>query len=427
MEKKRTQKLLLLIFSVIYLAGSAQTKNISFGAPHKIWNKKFRTLLVRSNDNLVSGPIIDLNSGNFVQIRFDYLGQESMNLGYRILHCNNQWEESGLLSNEYIDGFEDNPISDYSYSLGTKIPFTHFTFRFPSFDAKPIISGNFKIQIFDYSDPETVLLEAGVLVFDGKVGISGRVSGTNKVQLRESHQELILDISSGLIGPIIQPTDYKIIVLQNWRWDNGVVLDPPRFYDRTNMLYNTPGGIIFEGGNEFRSFDFRNLNIANAGIYKTDTRSDTSRLETVLQLNRRIRPYINSDDLNGFFIIENEMGFNRHLEADYFWLDHYVESEIPYGAGFVSLTGADIEQLPQKEKELLFDPTNHWYHGRSLLKMGFYSWQYGVRRNPSDAKKLNFLEGSFYQTENTYQVLVYYKAFSSDFEELVGFFPLTSQ
>jgi len=414
---------LLIPTSLLY----SQNEFLGFDSPNKIFSDQFKTLQIKGNDNPTSAPIIELNTGNFAQIRFDQLGQGARNLGYRVVHCNHNWEKSDLLSTEFLDGFDENTITDYQYSQNTKVQYVHFTFRFPNEDAQPLIGGNYLFEVFDFDEPDSVLLQAGMLILNPKVGISARIVGASRVELRESHHELYVNVNSASLGAILQPDDYKVIVLQNWRWDNAQKLGTPRFFDQNNLKYEQPGSIVFQAGNEYRQYDLRNINTSGTGIYKTDITGDTNKAYGFVELARRNTAYTFHDDLNGVSVTASDFGFDPYLQADYLWFEYAVKSEIPYGAGSIELTGADIESLPAEQKELKYFPKQGLYSGRAFLKMGFYNWQYGARRRKGQPKNLAFIEGSYFQTSNYYQVLVYYKGFSADFDELVGFFTLTSQ
>ena len=56
-----------------------------------------------------------------------------------------------------------------------------------------------------------------------------------------------------------------------------------------------------------------------------------------------------------------------------------------------------------------------------LLKQGYYNFQYVyVDRGSTVADNKN-IEGSFWETENDYQIFVYYRNFSGRYDRLVGY------
>jgi len=73
------------------------------------------------------------------------------------------------------------------------------------------------------------------------------------------------------------------------------------------------------------------------------------------------------------------------------------------------------------ENKMDFDATQNVYTRRLLLKQGFYNYQYWVDAPNADA---NQIEGNYFQTENLYEVLVYYKPFQPNADLLIGYFVL---
>ncbi|MCR9084057.1 MAG: DUF5103 domain-containing protein, partial [Cyclobacteriaceae bacterium] len=54
-----------------------------------------------------------------------------------------------------------------------------------------------------------------------------------------------------------------------------------------------------------------------------------------------------------------------------------------------------------------------------LLKQGWYDYQYAYLRDQQfDSEEF---EGSFFETENEYEVFVYFRALGSRYDQLVGY------
>jgi len=69
------------------------------------------------------------------------------------------------------------------------------------------------------------------------------------------------------------------------------------------------------------------------------------------------------------------------------------------------------------------------YEKTLFLKQGFYSYTYVTKdRKVKNAKATSTdIDGDFWQTENSYTVLVYYKALSGRHDELVGALTINSR
>jgi hypothetical protein len=74
---------------------------------------------------------------------------------------------------------------------------------------------------------------------------------------------------------------------------------------------------------------------------------------------------------------------------------------------------------------MFYDTNNNKYLNSLLLKQGVYDYTYVWI--DKDGKADDFaLEGSYFETENDYQLLVYYRPSGARWEELVGYKLLNS-
>ena len=68
-----------------------------------------------------------------------------------------------------------------------------------------------------------------------------------------------------------------------------------------------------------------------------------------------------------------------------------------------------------------YDSAKDEYSARILMKQGWYDYQYLVQ-SPNVAPYM--LEGSHFQTENFYEILVYYRPFQPQADLLIGYIRL---
>jgi hypothetical protein len=73
-----------------------------------------------------------------------------------------------------------------------------------------------------------------------------------------------------------------------------------------------------------------------------------------------------------------------------------------------------------------FNEEKQVYETKLFLKQGYYSYSYLSinRSNPADRVEL---EGNYYETENEYTILVYYKSFTGRSDELIGIGKINSR
>jgi len=61
------------------------------------------------------------------------------------------------------------------------------------------------------------------------------------------------------------------------------------------------------------------------------------------------------------------------------------------------------------------------YEKSLLLKQGAYNYQYLYRPVNSRMASSKLIEGSYWQTENEYEVYVYYRAVGERYDKLIGY------
>jgi hypothetical protein len=71
------------------------------------------------------------------------------------------------------------------------------------------------------------------------------------------------------------------------------------------------------------------------------------------------------------------------------------------------------------ENQMIFDDKDSMYKAKFLLKQGFYNYTFATV-NTTGKLDLSELNGTFYQTENQYTVLLYYKRIGDFYERVIG-------
>jgi hypothetical protein len=87
----------------------------------------------------------------------------------------------------------------------------------------------------------------------------------------------------------------------------------------------------------------------------------------------------------------------------------------PY-QGDIYIDGHWTTDADRQHYRMAYDEQQQTYHASILQKQGYYSYQFLTADGGIPAS-----EGSFYQTENRYQVLVYYKGSGERTWRLVGY------
>lgn len=370
----------------------------------------------------ITFPVVSLHSQGVLQLDFDELTDHYNSFYFKIILCNLDWTPAVLLESEYLKEFlNDNLITTYNLSFNTKVKYTHYSLRVP----KLKISGNYIVQVYRGSNTENVVLNKRFIVFDSKLQVNPAVKPSVTVEERFTHQQVDFTIDYGVYPSVLyNPMDeIKVIIRQNGRWDNMIQnLKPLYFRDGENLLdysyFNNENA--FAGGNEFRQFDCRRIRTLGINIEYIDNSGPINTVKLIEEKSRANKPYAFYFDANGMFIIgNNEIGGNL-TDADYVNVEFNLKlSQMPMGNIYIIGKFNDYKYL--EENKLTYDAQTESYKGKIFVKQGYYNYIYAVKNQVEKTGNETDIEGSFYQTENFYEIIVYHKPMGERVESVVGY------
>lgn len=228
------------------------------------FDQTVRTLQVKyADDNLqLQRPFLSLKDGvvdgdeeeNTLLISFDQLSHDLKQYSYTIKHLNYDWTQSDISSYEYVEGFTTADIIDYEYSINTQQEYIHYWFTFPNQDMQLTASGNYVLIIYEDGDANNVIAQVCFSVVESLTEITLKQRANTDIEFNGRYQQLDIDINTSLLN-VRDAQDIKVVVRQNGRLDNQVVLTRPTFQEPNRLRYINNQQLIFEGGNEFRHFD----------------------------------------------------------------------------------------------------------------------------------------------------------------------------
>jgi hypothetical protein len=419
-----SMKALLILLSFSPVFAFAQADEYYLDVPLRyddyIYQAGIRSVQLVPRGNDLAMPVIALNSGQTLELSFDDLYEEFTNLSYAIYHCDADWAPSELMRNDYLSNFSDGFIQNFEYSINAFIPYTHYELSIPNAQVNLTKSGNYVLVVYRDSDKSKLVLSKRFMIYEEIVQVGGRVKRPTRVEKIDTHQELDFTISHGSY-PIPNPfTDLKVTILQNQRWDLANTTLRPQFLQNGKLIYQYDNENTFESNSEWRFFDIKNLLALSLNVRKI--KQDTFfKVYLHEDQSRAIERYSTLFDINGQYRIRRLDASNSQSEADYALIDFYLDynNEI---APDIYLFGEFTDWKMLREYQLFWDPTRQAYRCQALLKQGYYNYAYAIDDNAQKAHAdLTFFEGSHWQTENEYQVLVYHREIGSRYDRLVGF------
>jgi len=367
-----------------------------------------------------SFPIIKLNSADQVELEFDDLQGGTKYYYYTIEHCDGDWNSSNLSPNEYLTGFNEDKILDYSYSQATLQKYTHYTIKLPNDNIKPKISGNYILKVYEDDDPTKLILTRRLYVLNSKISISADIAPSGDQDSRQTNQKINFEVNYGSLTVQNPNTDLRILVMQNARDETAQFTTQVQYIRGNQLIYGDLSTNDFPGGNEFRHFDFRSLK-QNANRATTIYRDTANTVVFQTDQSRNLPNYTFSYDNDGNYYILNQEGTTPATDADYAHLFFSLNAGGKTDAdGSAYIVGRFNDYKLDDRSKLDYDPKGKFFT-HLYLKQGVYDYQYVWVDKASQKPDNILLEGSYFETENNYQILVYYHPPTARWEELVGF------
>lgn len=388
---------------------------LSFSQDEIIEPNHIKTIILKPVGVNAFAPIIRLDEK--IKLSFDDLNADEHDYSYKIEHCNEFWESSNLTAFEFINGYAEYRIRDYENSFNTLQPYTNYSVIFPNEHTSFKISGNYIISILD--EDNKVVFNRKFVVYEPKVTVAVAVYRSRDISTIQSKQSVEFIINNPNFRINNPSAEVVPVIIQNNNWQTAIAGLKPQFYRGTQLLYKYNKETSFFGGNEFLYFDSKairstTLNISNVEqgeeLYHTYLYTNDERIDL---------PYTLFPDINGNFIIRTLNGENPQTDADYTWVHFSLKSLENLEGKEIYIQGNYNNWKLLEENKLQYNMNSGLYEATLLLKQGFYNYQYVTKSNDGSISNHD-IDGSFYQTENDYTVLVYYKKFGSRYTRVIG-------
>ncbi|MGB1241682.1 MAG: DUF5103 domain-containing protein [Chitinophagales bacterium] len=430
--------LLLLWTSSLLAQLSADSSNIDYYYPNilkyedAVYKENIRTVLFHVKDQKLTPAIIPLSGGLQLALTFDELGEEVNYYSYQLILCNADWTPSSLDSFDYVDGFIEQDISDYRFSLNTFQPYTQYRLMIPNESMGVTKSGNYLLKIYRSGDEEDLVLTRRMVVYENYITIKGRFLNPTLTAVLKTHQRLDFSVvyeGLNIVNPI---AELDVVVLQNGRWDNALMGLKPTFMHVDELIYNFANRNLFEAGNEFRYADFRSMRYRSERVKNLEEDKKLREKHVYLKTDEvrtrdGIRLRINYLDFNGRYQIGVQDGLFNYLDADYAFVHFNLPFEEPLTDGNIYVFGGftDWEVMPRYQMKYNYEQKA--YQACLYLKQGFYNYQYVLLEDGNPVPKAAPFEGNYYKTENDYIILVYHRKFGARYDRLIGIKTLNSR
>ncbi len=416
----------ILTYSIIYLMTYTHVfaQNSDFPNPEIMISDdvNLKSIYIHNIDQNLGVPYAKL--GEQLKISFDDLDNDQKNYFYTVEHYDSNWQKSDIFDTDYIEGYNEGSISNYAYSFNSLEKYTHYSFRFPNNNMRLLISGNYLLKVY-LDDPSEPAFVRRIVIYEDIVTVGAKVDRATLVSKRDNEQQIQLVLNHKDLTIDNPAQEINVTILQNNTWDNGIYGLKYQYIGNNTLLYNYNDKMNFKAGNYFYHFDTKS--IQTAGLYTDYIRLDDI-YNTYLYTNepRYSYPFSSQQDYNGGFVLRSIDGGNTDNEGDYTNVHFSLKTDIEYHDKDIYVYGSFNDWRLEEDNKLTYNKDYEVYETSILLKQGYYDYKYIVVDKKTNEFKPDEISGSFYQTENNYTIIVYYKSMDSRYDRIVGFYQLRS-
>jgi len=361
-------------------------------------------------------PIIKL--GERLHLTFDALNGDEADFYYKITHHNFDWTISDLSQGEYMNGFDDVRIYEYKNSFNTLQIYSHYILKIPNRDTRGLTkSGNYLISIYD-NDGE-IVFSRKFMVVENLVSVPTYIKRARDLNNIETHQVVQFVINS----PNLQLTNPKetvnTLVLQNSNLKTAITNLKPQYTIGTKLIYRYDKEASFLGGNEFLFFDNKDIRAGTSSIRRIEL---LDIYNNYLYTNgaRHDRPYTYNPDINGNYEVRVlDATTDINIEADYARVHFNLQYFDDIGDKELHLFGNFNNWTIDESTYMEYDSHSESYRNNRLFKQGFYNYKY-ILVNRDGTRDEGAVEGNYWQTENEYTVLVYFRDLGARYDKIIG-------
>lgn len=406
---------------VLLIAGMGKTT--AQRLPDHVYMPEIRTPRLFQQNNQQSLALITLNSSDLLELHFDDMSGVPKNYYYTYVLCNADWTPADVSPFDYIRGFPQNRLSQYRASTVTDSRYVHYQALLPDRNCMPSKSGNYLLKVYLDADTSKLAFTKRMLVVDNRASVGAQVQQPFDNEILRTHQKIQVAVNTQQLN-ILSPQQTKLVILQNNRWDDAIRDIQPTFIRGKMMEYNAEQDCIFPAGKEYRWADLQSFRFLSDRMDRVDKAREPVDVYLKPDLERNNLRYLFFRDRNGWDEINTTESLNPWWQTDYAYV-HFTfapANRQPFAGRSVYLLGSFTGNQIGDTSRMVYDAARGLYTKTILLKQGYYSYAYVTKsdKHPEEKADPALTEGNYWETENEYTVLFYYRSFSSRHDELVG-------
>ncbi|MGA9326409.1 MAG: DUF5103 domain-containing protein [Salegentibacter sp.] len=401
----------LFLFLQAFSLCRAQTAATEVLPPNYI-----RTISFHGDAELQKGnPLLRL--GERISLSFDDIIGDEANYYYTIEHFNYDWTPSQLVKSEYLTGFDDVRINNYRNSYNTLQPYTHYELQIPNEDTRSLkVTGNYILKIFN--ENHELVFSRKFMIYEPLTKVAVAIKRSRNLQYIDTRQVVNFSINSPDLLLKNPSENVKVLILQNNNLKTAIKGVVPQYTIGNELIYKYDQETSFWGGNEYLQFDNKDLRATTMDISHIEV-DELYHHFLFPDPTRAGTPYTYNPDINGSYVVRSIPAQHPDIEAGYVWIHFKLLTYESLEGGELHLYGGFNNFVIDESTKLTYNKEAGYYEFARLFKQGYYNYKY-VLVKPDGSLDEGFISGNYDETENDYQVLVYYHEPGGRYDRIIG-------
>ncbi len=208
--------------------------------------------------------------------------------------------------------------------------------------------------------------------------------------------------------------------MQNGRFDNAITNIKPMYTIGNDLIYKYDTETQFWAGNEYLFFENKNIQGANNSIAYVDSGGGLYNSHLYANNARANNPYTYWPDINGNFLVNCLNRENPEVEADYAWVYFTLSAPTYFDKKAIYVTGMFNSYQLSAENKMDYNQKKGVYEKAIMIKQGFTNYKYVIADQFGKIDEENSIDGNFFQTENNYFALIYYRENNQRYDRIIG-------
>lgn len=410
-----------LFASILLFVGLPMTAQVR----DAVYSNRIQTVQLYPYGNQLAYPMIRLNSTDRLELHFDDLDANVKNYYYTFQLCDVDWTPSMLSTFDYISGFSQQRLTQYRNSSIAFTRYTHYQATLPDRNCMPTRSGNYILKVYLNGDTSRLAFTKRMLVVDTKATVAAQIQQPFNSEIFRTWQKVQFNVNlSEQLNVVNQMQQINVVILQNNRWDNASTKLRPTFFSRGRLEYNTEADAVFPAGKEWRWLDLRSFRFLSDRIERANKNSNSTDIFVKADADRSSQRFNFFRDANGMYTIETTESINPLWQTDYatVYFTFVPPDKAAYANRDIFIFGRLNNYNIDDSAKMKFNEEKGVYEKTLFLKNGYYDYCYvTVDKNDKNRKaSFEFTEGNYWESENTYTILVYYRPLAGRSDELIS-------